>query len=578
MTEHDKSLAEYITEIRTFLEESQWIQAKNYALEALGRYPGDRELLLAANTALRACNELSEALEHSKELINLYPSDCEGYCRTAQDLWQLGRQDEALEALAIGLERWPDHPWVLYTALLLYSRSELHEKAVAAAQELHYQHPEYIQLYTPYVTSLYRLGQDSRAEEVIESTIARFPDNMTAIRLKLDLLLSKRKDLTYRNWLYALARQMPEHGPELIERIHRFEHLTKRSLPIQRYLHECDICCIASDEGPYIAEFIHHYLYLGFSNIFVGLNNSSDKTEAILSKIASTHPNVHVLDVDDAQASFRQKGCYRVLFDYASHHSRSKYCLFVDVDEFWVADPFPTKVGDYLATRPAFDVHCFSWMICIGESPFSAPLSTSYSYSWNVHVKSMCCYDSGFTDLRCHAPKLAYSDEICVLHGNTISTLVNRMPDGLDICQKHKGYKTLPINTPGIAWVLHRLNRSEIEYSYRLFKPHANQQRGQSFKTNRNGYALKPGTPGAKEYVADLLPSEAVSSYHSSLAQFIHTCSLSADVEESRAGISEETIYAKLNSLSPQVLARHGELIRKIFKGTPFFEWVCIHT
>jgi len=578
MDEPDESLAEYNTEIRTFLQQSQWIQAKYSALEALSRYPGDRELLLAAHTALRACNELSAALEHAKELITLYPSYCEGYCRTAQDLWQLGRQDEALETLAIGIERWPDTPEVLSTALTLYSRSELHEKAVAAADKLYYHCPDCIQLYTPYVTSLYRLGQDSRAEEVIESAIDRFPDDFTVIRLKLDLLLSKRQDLTYRNWLYALARRTPEFGPELIERIHRFEHLTKRSLPMQRHLHQCDVCCIVSDEGPYIAEFIHHYLYLGFSNIFVGLNNSTDKTEVILGKIASTHPNVHVLDVNDTQASFRQAGCYRVLFDYARNHSCSKYCLFVDVDEFWVADPFPAKIGDFLATRPVFDVHCFSWLICIGESPFSMLLSSSHSYSWNVHVKSMCSYDSDITDLRCHAPKLAHSNGICVLHGNTVSTLMNRMPDGLDISQKHNGYKALPINTPGIAWVFHRFNRSEIEYSYRLFKPHANQRGGHRFKTNRNGYALNSDTPGAKEYVAGLLPSDAVSSYHSSLAEFIHTCSLSADIEESRAGISEEAIYAKLDSLGPEVLALNGELLRKIFKATRFFEWVCIHT
>jgi hypothetical protein len=48
----------------------------------------------------------------------------------------------------------------------------------------------------------------------------------------------------------------------------------------------CDIITITGNEECYIAQFIHHYLYLGFSNIFIGINNCQDKTPAILKKIA----------------------------------------------------------------------------------------------------------------------------------------------------------------------------------------------------------------------------------------------------------------------------------------------------
>ena len=49
----------------------------------------------------------------------------------------------------------------------------------------------------------------------------------------------------------------------------------------------CDAITIASNEGPYIAEFIHHYLFQGFSNIFIGLNNdSSGKTGPIIEAIS----------------------------------------------------------------------------------------------------------------------------------------------------------------------------------------------------------------------------------------------------------------------------------------------------
>ena len=48
----------------------------------------------------------------------------------------------------------------------------------------------------------------------------------------------------------------------------------------------CDVITVASNEGPYIAEFIHHYLYQGFSNIFIGLNNdTSGQTGSIVELI-----------------------------------------------------------------------------------------------------------------------------------------------------------------------------------------------------------------------------------------------------------------------------------------------------
>jgi hypothetical protein len=52
----------------------------------------------------------------------------------------------------------------------------------------------------------------------------------------------------------------------------------------------CDIITITGNEECYIAQFIHHYLYLGFSNIFI--NNCQDNTPAILKKIAKIYPKI----------------------------------------------------------------------------------------------------------------------------------------------------------------------------------------------------------------------------------------------------------------------------------------------
>lgn len=56
----------------------------------------------------------------------------------------------------------------------------------------------------------------------------------------------------------------------------------------------CDIITITGNEECYIAQFIHHYLYLGFNNIFIGINNCQDNTPAILKKITKIYPNIFI--------------------------------------------------------------------------------------------------------------------------------------------------------------------------------------------------------------------------------------------------------------------------------------------
>ena len=68
----------------------------------------------------------------------------------------------------------------------------------------------------------------------------------------------------------------------------------------------CDIITITGNEECYIAQFIHHYLYLGFSNIFIGINNCQDNTPAILKKIAKIYPKIFIYNTGQPQRLHRQ--------------------------------------------------------------------------------------------------------------------------------------------------------------------------------------------------------------------------------------------------------------------------------
>ena len=102
----------------------------------------------------------------------------------------------------------------------------------------------------------------------------------------------------------------------------------------------CDVITVASNEGPYIAEFIHHYLYQGFSKIFIGLNNdTSGQTGSIVELITKQYPHVHLINTDQEHRQGQQRSSYCRLYDKASKISKSSHCMVVDVDESWVAYP-----------------------------------------------------------------------------------------------------------------------------------------------------------------------------------------------------------------------------------------------
>ena len=119
----------------------------------------------------------------------------------------------------------------------------------------------------------------------------------------------------------------------------------------------CDVISVASNEGPYIAEFIHHYLFLGFSNIYIGLNNDhSGATGPITDAISGHYPQVHLINTDRDHHHGLQRGAYTRLYEEASHTSDASHCMVVDIDEAWVAAPFPTSIQTFLAAHPKADV------------------------------------------------------------------------------------------------------------------------------------------------------------------------------------------------------------------------------
>jgi len=360
--------------------------------------------------------------------------------------------------------------------------------------------------------------------------------------------------------------------------LYRNNYFISRSQDNTRANFDCDVIAIASDEAPYITDFVHHYKYLGFKHIFIGVNNSLDETMAMLNMMSSQSGSIHAISTDDVHSQFGQKSSYTKLYLEAQRISGSKYVLFVDIDEFWVAKPFPLSISDYLRNLPDFDSVGFHWINLYETKEFTPPLSCFSEAFLKAHFKSLVAYTPNILELRCHAPLLQSS----TLHYKAIDAkgsliIPIDLPIGIEIP------KAAPLNRAILdeetAFIFHRPNRSMIEYSYRMLKPHANQRKEHErivseypFKENRRGFDYRSGIRVDPALIERILPSTAVEEYVSSLEQFITEYRLNAYRSASILQINKDAILQRLRSIPVNILHKYRDTWSKGYKGTEFYD------
>ena len=334
----------------------------------------------------------------------------------------------------------------------------------------------------------------------------------------------------------------------------------------------CDVITVAANEGPYIAEFIHHYLFQGFSNVFIGLNNdSSGQTGPIISAIAQQFPQVHLVNTDAEHQQGRQRGSYCKLYDKASTLTKASHCMVVDVDESWVASPFTTTINDFLAAHPKADVISSNWLHCHGANLFDNPLDLSNTQlRVTDQFKSLFRYGIAVTDLGGHVPCVQAEPE--VRHTTSDRQSVKSKPvNGLR--RLSKGGIQASIHKPDTSWVIHRHTRSELEYAAKLLYPYANKQKVQ-FKPNRKGYLLPQESLESRQLATNLLGSshQPPQSYLDSLEAFIDRCGIRELITAARAEIGETPIKKRIKAMTPEEIISNRPVWKRTFRGTRFLK------
>lgn len=319
------------------------------------------------------------------------------------------------------------------------------------------------------------------------------------------------------------------------------------------------VVAIAKDEGAYIHEWLHHYLYMGFEKIFIGINRTTDDTAIVLSKAQKKFECIYFEDVswlDQACIPRKNPQIQSLTYAYFANEIRTKHdeithVLFCDIDEFWFSKDFGQDVASYIGTLPKFDAVSFNWLNQNGDaSSFEKPFS-NLTYQSDRHMKTIHSVQSipHIVEFRCHASR--YYSKYQQLH---IDSTGKQVKYG----EHDQAFKNQPSLDRG-AFVLHRWVRSQLEYTAMLLRERPGVE--VPIKNNRFGFVRGEGRNLDIE-------NGSLQHYWNSLNKFISFCDLNALIDSSRVIIEEKS--KRILEIKPELLVKYIKSYFSVLKGTEY--------
>ncbi|MCX7565436.1 glycosyltransferase family 2 protein [Sulfitobacter sp. F26169L] len=283
------------------------------------------------------------------------------------------------------------------------------------------------------------------------------------------------------------------------------------------------IVAAARNEAAYLADWIFHHLYFGFSPVLVYVNRSTDSSAEVVRRIAAVVPEVQLLSGDGFEG---KNNVQLAAYGDARRRlrcglTRQDYVHFADIDEFWTPANFDVPVQGVLESAGWPKIASFNWFQLLSDGEPFAPPMAQRQYGQHHHlVKTTIRQGLPVIRQSVHTVRTAWPMKRWSASGAHISS---RTP-----------YRTP--NAPqsfGPAFILHRLFRSPIEYLAMLGRGRPAFQE-KLFKDNRYGYRQLEGK--AEPMRAFHIKSDTLAQYEEARIEFL-----------GRTGIAELTVQTQQN-------------------------------
>ena len=329
------------------------------------------------------------------------------------------------------------------------------------------------------------------------------------------------------------------------------------------------LVAIAKNEAAYLPQWIHHHFSIGFNEIEIFINDTTDNSVAICEKIKKNHPNLIVHIADQLRSeSIQANRSFQISAYNQSLHSpgSATHLMALDLDEYLIPRNLDDTLPDLLKRQKTPDCLSFLWYSdnYDQENSFAHPIQAANIIHRMDHVKTIA--KTSYKIHSCSHHNFIYrkKNKIVNLLGGTIVRLDDNINTESNRSKLSKQQLNALSSDQTEPWfVLHCIYKSESEYLASLCRGRGHNNDQRPLKVNRWGMAPYPFY---KHDPIHWCPSpEHAERYHNEYSQFIQGNDLEDELKQARYDILK-----KANDLDNLLRENPSlrEQYKKIFTGT----------
>ena len=299
------------------------------------------------------------------------------------------------------------------------------------------------------------------------------------------------------------------------------------------------LIAISKDEAAYIPQWVFHNLNFGFDGVEDRVNNTSDNSSEVLSKLQNSlgEDVIEVVWADEFFAECKrgdkyfQPEVYNKVYRREKELRRYTHLMFLDLDEFWTPANFRDSVKDMVRKLPDSDVIASLWMFDMPDArrlPFVRPFDKEAIYQKNPHVKSLVKVSDNIRSIAVHVALLK-KGALHLSDGTTVEDDV----DAKKVNWAYIGKSQFRERMSSLEEysIIHHVYRSPVEYLSSLLRGRSHANDDNVFKINRIGYIPWQGKEAMVRFP---IAAELIKKYDDAYEEFIDRCDLADSLKTAR--------------------------------------------